>query len=290
MRTSLSGRAQPYAFVFPALAMEIAFVFLPLAIGVYFSLHRVRYLNVGRYVGLDNYWDAITDPLFLNSLAVTAIFSFASLFFTFIAGFALALWLERDSRPNVVLRTIVLIPYIIAMLVGSMLLKWIFSQDGGIMPLFLGPFGLQGFSILADPKTAMAALAFNSLWRDSAFAMILLMAGLKSIPLPLFAAARVDGAGAFYTFYRITLPLMRIPILITIVRLFLHFTNSLTYQLVLTGGGPNSATETVVLRMYQVAFEDHQLGSANAIAILLFLFNVAVVGVIVALFRTSRKV
>ncbi len=279
----------PYALVMPALLLEAVFVLAPLGVGLYDSFYRIKYLHMGRFVGFDNYVQIIADPLFLKSIGITAFYSFASLFFTFIVGFALAVWLERDTRWNVLMRGVVLVPYIVAMLVGSLLLKWIFSLDSGIMPLFLGPFGLGNFSILADPKAAMAALVFNAFWRDTALAMILLMAGLKTIPLSLYSAARVDGAGPIYTFWRITLPLMRIPIVITMVRLLLLFTNILTYPLVLTGGGPDGATETLVLRMYRVGFEDNLLGRGDAMAILLFLFNIVIVVTVIALFRQRSR-
>ena len=131
-------------------------------------------------------------------------------------------------------------------------------------------------------------MIFNAVWRDSAFAMILLLAGLKSIPPQLHAAARVDGASAWYRFRRITLPLMRLPILITLVRLLIHFVNVLTFALVLTGGGPNNATQTMGLAMYRLGFIDFRIGEANALAMLVFLFNIVLIAVNVALFRERR--
>lgn len=225
----------------------------------------------------------------LNSLVVTAIFALAALVLTFFVGFALALWLQRDVATSVIMRAVVLVPYMIAMLVGSMLLKWIFAQESGLMPLLLGPFGFGNLSILSDPQTAMAALVFNAMWRDAGFAMIMLLAGLKSIPVQLFQAARIDGASSVYALWRITLPLLRIPILITLVRLFIHFVNTLTFPLILTGGGPANATETIVLRMFRLGFQDHVLGQANALAILIFAANILLVAMLLALFRQAGR-
>jgi ABC-type sugar transport system permease subunit len=135
----------------------------------------------------------------------------------------------------------------------------------------------------------MAALVYNAMWRDSAFAMMLLLAGLKSIPLQIFAAARIDGAGAVYRFWRITLPLLQVPILITVVRLFIHFVNILTFPLILTGGGPSNATEVVVLRMFRLGFQDHLLGPANALAIMIFAANLLLVAMLLLLFRKANR-
>ena len=227
-------------------------------------VHRHRYFGVL----------APNSPL---RTAATAIFSVFSLVLTFGVGLALALYLERDTRLHVFTRAVVLVPYTIAMLVGSLLLKWIFTKVAGIMYLVLGPLGLPDLSVLADPNSAMAALVYNAVWRDSAFAMILLMAGLKGINGQLYAAARVDGASAWYRFRRITLPLLRVPILITLIRLLIHFVNVLTFALILTGGGPNNATQTMGLAMYRMGSVDFRLGPANALAFLVLLFNLVLI-------------
>ncbi|MBC8790954.1 MAG: hypothetical protein C6Y20_05035 [Tagaea sp. CACIAM 22H2] len=279
----------PYRLIAPAVALEAGLVIGPLLVGFWYSLHNVRFFQIRSFVGWDNYMRVVTSPEVLGSLAATAIFAFFSLILTFALGFALALWLERDGRSATLMRAIVLVPYMIAMLVGSMLLKWLFSQEAGLSQLALGPLGMGDVSILANPKSAMAALVFNAMWRDAAFAMIMLLAGLKSIPPSLHLAARVDGADAWMRFRRITLPLLRIPILITVVRLLIHFVNILTFPLILTGGGPGNSTEVVVLRMFRLGFQDHILGPANALAILVFLANLALVAMLLLLFRRAGR-
>lgn len=279
----------PYQMILPAMVLEIVFVAGPLILGTYYSLHRVNYFKLGQFVGLDNYIAVLSSPEFVKALSVTAIFAFASLFFTMLIGFSLALALEKDSRFNVVMRAVVLVPHVIAMLVGSLLLRWILQRDAGILPVILGPIGLGETTILADPELALSALIYNAVWRDSAFAMILLMAGLKSVPLQLYQAAKIDGASALYRFWRITLPMMRIPILITVIRLFVFFANSVTFALVLTGGGPNGATNTVGLQNYRLGFEFFRFGHANALAFMMFLFNLGAILVLVYFFRQRAR-
>ena len=276
--------------LWPAVVIEAALILTPLAVGFWYSLNNVRFFRIRNFVGLDNYLAVISSPLVLNSLIVTAVFAISALVLTFFVGFALALWLERDTSTSVLMRVIVLVPYMISMLVGSMMLKWVFANESGLAPLLLAPFGVGDISILSEPKTAMAALVFNAMWRDGAFAMIMLLAALKSVPAQLFQAARVDGASTFYILRRITIPLLRIPIMITIVRLFIHFVNTLTYPLILTGGGPADATETIVLRMFRLGFQDHLLGQANALAILIFVANVIMVAMLLRLFRQARRI
>jgi ABC-type sugar transport system permease subunit len=285
-----SEKYTPYRLVAFAVLLELGFVIVPLVIGFWYSLNRVQFFQIRRFTGFENYWRVLTSPLVFNSIVVTLVFSVVSLILTFVIGFALALWLERNNRLNGIMQAIVLIPYMIAMLVGSMLLKWVFSKESGLSDLALGPLGLGNVSILADPNTAMAALVYNAMWRDSAFAMIILLAGLKSIPAHLHMAARVDGASAWYRFVRITLPMMQVPIFIAVVRLFIHLVNTLTYPLILTSGGPGNSTESVVLKMYRLGFNDNVLGQANALAILMFIFNLALVAILLRLFRRAGNI
>jgi ABC-type sugar transport system permease subunit len=288
----MDGRRRPlqaYRYLLPALLLEAGLVFAPLALSIFYSVHRVRYYQLGAFNGLQNYLDVLTHPLFLNSLLVTCTFTLVSLALTFAIGFGLALFLNRDSVGSILMRTVVLLPYVIAMLVGSMLLKWIFSTDAGLVPLAAAWFNVSSPTILADPHYAMAAMVANGIWRDSAFAMVMLLAGLRSIPTELIQAARIDGAGSVLIFRRILLPLLWPAILITLIRLLLHFANVLTYPLILTGGGPNNATETLALRIFRIGFEDFDLGKANAMAIILCLFNVAAVVALLAVFRKTRR-
>ena len=282
------GTVTALGMVLPLVAIEVAFVALPLALGAYYSLFRVDYFELTQFRGLGNYLIVLTSPVLRQALLTTAIFSVASLVLTLVIGMGLALRLQADTRGNVVMRAVVLVPYVISMLVGSLLLRWIYSRDAGISGLLLGPMGLGDFSILADPHAAMAALVSNAVWRDSAFAMIVLMAGLKSIPGQLYAAAQVDGANGWMRFTRITLPLLRIPILIAVVRLLIHFVNELTFALILTGGGPDNATQTLGLASYRLGFVDFRLGEANALAMLVFVFNIVLIICNLALFRQRR--
>jgi ABC-type sugar transport system permease subunit len=278
-----------YLLLLPALIIEVLFVFTPLASSLFYSLHRVRFFQLQGWIGLQNYLDVVTDPNFLNALLVTGAFSLIALVLTFAVGFGLALLLNYDHATSVLMRTIVLVPYVVAMLVGSLLLKWLLSMDAGLIPLAAAWAGMEIGTILGDPHHAFAALVANGIWRDSAFAMVLLLAGLRSIPLSLIQAARMDGAGPLRILLEIILPLLRPVMLIAAARLLLHFANVLTFPLILTGGGPNSATETVALRIFRVGFEDYDLGRANAMAVVLAIFNIAAVGLLLFVFRKRGR-
>lgn len=288
-RVWLAAAGYPWGYVLPALVLEAVFVLAPLGLAVFISFQSYDFFVPGGWIGLSNYIWALTDPALLNAIAVTTVFTLFATGLTFFCGFALALYLERDSRYSAVMRAVVLVPYFISMLVGSLLLRWIFSEDAGLISLAFETLALPQSSILGNPRSAMAALVANAIWRDSAFAMMLLLTGLKSIPSNLLWAARVDGASYMFTFRKVVVPLMRVPILITVVRLALFYMNVLTFPLILTGGGPAGATETVALWLFRVGFEQYALGKANAVAVMLFLVNLTLVAGLFILFRSRRQ-
>ena len=258
-----------WAFVLPLVLVELALVAAPMALGAFYSLYRVDYFELTQFRGLGNYWTVLTSPMVRDALGATVVFSLFSLVFTIGLGMALAMRLEADSRTNVWLRAIVLIPYIISMLVGSLLLRWIYSSDSGLPGMVLGPFGLGDASVLANPASAMAALVSNAMWRDSAFAMIILLAGLKAIPAQLYAAARVDGAGVWTA--STDHPAADAAVAPDRSRAPAH---PLRERADLRADPhrrrPNKATQTTGLAMYRLGFVEFRIGEANALAILVF--------------------
>lgn len=274
--------------ILPFVCIEFFLVILPLLTGVYYSFFDVKYFALGKFLGLRNYFSILTSTELQQSLLTTFSFTCYALAITFAIGFGMAMILQKDSLISVYMRSVIMIPYTISMLVGSMLVKWIISQDSGIIQLILSPLGLGNISILSDPGLAMMALVGNAVWRDVAFAMILLMAGLKSISDELYESARIDGAGTVAQFIYITIPLIKSIIAITIIRLSIHFVNILTYSLVLTGGAPNNATRTITLYLYKLGFEQYRFGMANALAVIMMGFNLLLIFTMLLFFREKE--
>jgi multiple sugar transport system permease protein len=141
---------------------------------------------------------------------------------------------------------------------------------------------------LGDPSLAMASLIGINVWRSAPYAMILLLAGLQGIPHDLHEAAAIDGAGRIRTFFAITVPLMRPAILVLIVLLTIIDFNVLVAMIILTGGGPGNATETMSLHMYLQAFTYMRMGPASAIAMIIFAINLVLTGIYIKILRTER--
>ena len=245
------------------------FVAVPLGIGVYYSLHEADYFELRASSASTTTSRYSTRRWCARAWFATVIFSVFSLVITLGVGMALALHLERDTRLNVFVRAVVLVPYTIAMLVGSLLLKWIFSQgrrDHVRSCSALRPGG-RDHPRRSERRHGRAGLqrrvARQRVRDDPAARRPQGHSARNSMP------PRASTAPApWYRFRRITLPLMRVPILITLMRLLIHFVNVLTFALILTGGGPNNATQTMGLAMYRMGFVDFRLGEANALAML----------------------
>ena len=264
-----------WAFVLPLVLVELALVAAPMALGAFYSLYRVDYFELTQFRGLGNYWTVLTSPMVRDALGATVVFS------AVLAGF--------HHRPRHGAGDAARSRLAHERLAAGHRADPLHHLDAGGLaaPALDLLAAIPGFPAWCsarsasatprswpNPASAMAALVSNAIWRDSAFAMIMLLAGLKAIPAQLYAAARVDGAGPWMRFTRITLPLMRVPLLIAVVRLLIHFVNVLTFALILTGGGPNNATQTMGLAMYRLGFVDFRIGEANALAILVFVFNI----------------
>jgi multiple sugar transport system permease protein len=279
----------PYLMVAPALVVITAFSLLPTLYGVLVSLYRVEFVELLTFVGLRNYGEVLSDPRFWSSVRVSFTFTVFSVVLTFVGGFGLALLGNQRVHLRTAFRTVALLPWVTSYVVTYLIFRWILNPDFGLLnAVFVQGFGLAPSNWLGDPTLAMAALIGVDVWRAAPYAMILLLAGLQGIPQELYEAAAIDGATRVRMFFALTLPLMRPAILILLVLLTIVDFNVVVAMLVLTGGGPGTATEAMSLRMYNEAFTYARMGSASAIAMIIFAANLVFTLVYIRLLRTER--
>jgi multiple sugar transport system permease protein len=283
----LQYRILPYALVAPTLALVLAFIALPALYGVLISLHRVRFVRLERFVGLGNYIDLLTDPRTWANFRVSFTFVGGSVALTVAIGLGLALLLNQALTGRRALRTIVLLPWITSYVVTYSIARWMFNTDLGFINEALRAIGLSGVEWLNDPIMAMISLILVNVWRSTPYAAVLLLAGLQSLPDEIYQAAAVDGATALRRFYSVTLPLMRVPLMVTLVLLTISDFNVVVAMLVLTGGGPGIATEALSVRMYNEAFVNFRMGPAASICVMIFVINVVISLFYFALLRSE---
>jgi len=273
----------PYLFLVPATLFLAGFLLYPVCTMLLFSFQQV---NVGSlltgdtpFVGLDNYRNVLSDPVFRSSIGSSLVFTIASLVFQFSIGFLLALLFNRRIPLVGLMRGSVMIAWMLPIVVSGTIFKWMLQSDSGIINYALESIGVIHTPIhwLSDPKIAIWGVIIANIWIGIPFNMALLLAGLQGISLTLYEAAIVDGANAFNRFLYITLPLMRSTSLIVLMLGFIYTLNVFDLIYVMTGGGgPVNATQVMPLYAYNVGFVQFDLGAGSAVATLIFLLLLVV--------------
>jgi ABC-type sugar transport system permease subunit len=273
MRGSASA---PY--LIPSFALLAGLLVSPVLYAVWFSLHRVQYGAATDFVGLANYVFLLDDPRLAPMLGRTALFTAASVALAVVAALALACWIDRlRGRLAFVVQLVAILPWIISAVVATLLFRWVFVHDSGLGFAAARALGLHPSQPLNTPAGAMTLLILVSAWKRVGYAVIVLLAGLKSIPGELTEAARIDGAGPWQIFRLITLPLLRGPLILVVIVLTLSTLNTVETPLVLTGGGPAGATTVLPLAIYDRAFVDFDIGGATTLALAAFALNLVLV-------------
>ncbi|MET7693134.1 sugar ABC transporter permease [Streptomyces sp. NPDC005483] len=276
MRQPLSPSARRrrtgYLFCLPGLAFLALFLAYPLLYNVWTSVHDVDLGQLlggaERFNGLDNYRAVADDPAFWHSVRLSLVFTGGSLLLQFTIGFALALLFARPFPFNGLLRSLLLVAWLLPPVVSGTLFRWMLDAESGAYNALLKPAGLS-HDWLTDPSTSMAGVVFANVWVGVPFNMLLLLVGLHTIDPELHEAAAIDGASAWQRFRHITLPLMR-PVSVTVLLLGLLYTFKvfdLVY--VMTGGGPVDATRVLSLYVYEVFFTFFRFGQGAAAGLLL---------------------
>ncbi len=227
---------------------------------------------------LESYLDLFRSPYFANMLWVTAIFVFASVFLQMLLGFLIALLVDqgakRGMRTSIVTRTAVLSAWAIPGVIIGIIWSILYEQSAaGILNYALSFVGFGEVPFLSDPQVALASVTLANVWRGTAFSMILLYAGLQTLPDDVMEAAKVDGANAWQRLTRVMLPLLAPMLFINLVIVSIETFNTFDMVLALTGGGPGRSTEIAALSVYNQIFEQFNLGQGAATAVLLVAVN-----------------
>ena len=290
-RSAWGGRNRRYGWLFiaPVLAFLGAVIVVPLAHAFWTSLHRVRGLNT-TFVGLDNYRRALGDDAFWHSLGVSLVFTGAAVALHLALGLALALLLHELRFARTALRIAFLTPWMIAPAVGATIWLWLLEPQFGVVNYLLRAAHLVDAPVawLGEPGTALAAIVAVDVWRGVPFVMLLMLAGLQTIPAEQYEAAAMDGAGAWERFRFVTWPNLRY---LMIVASTLDIINTIRhYDIigVMTAGGPAGATEVLPALLYNTAFRANRFGDAAAIGVLLLALVLAFAVVYVKVARLDR--
>jgi multiple sugar transport system permease protein len=265
-----------YLYVLPAIIVMLIVIAYPIYYTVELSFFKTPpglQLKDKSFVGLENYTLILTSDVFWRVTVNTIVWTLASTAIAFVLGFGLALALHRDFVGRGILRAIFIIPWVISAVAASYIWKWIYHSDFGIIGATLVQAGLASRppNFIDSVGTVLPSLIVVNIWREFPFAMIMLMAGLQTVPEQLLRAAQVDGASAWQRFWHVTFPHLRGVSTVTVLLLAVANFNSFIIPWIMTGGGPSNASHIWITHIYELAFGRQRWGVASAYSVLLFL-------------------
>jgi multiple sugar transport system permease protein len=249
-----------------------------------FTSYKLVSGGVTNFVGLDNYVHVLSDPDYWTSLSATATYVLLSVSLELIIGLSLALALQSQKWFTNFTRSFLLAPMFITPIAVGLMFRFFLNDQLGAIPHFLGQLGLS-YDFFGAGR-ALVTLSFIDIWQWTPFMVLLLLAGLESIPKQPLEAARVDGANRFYIFRRITLPMLSPILVVAILLRGLDALKVFEYVYATTRGGPGIETKTIQYLTYQTGISYFRLSEASAMA---FILLVIVLGVIIVLFRRLEK-
>ena len=279
-RSGLLGRVvehrADYLYVLPALIVMMVVIAYPVYYTIELSFFRTPanlQMKDKIWAGLDNYTQILTTRSFWSVTVNTLIWTVFSTGIAFLLGLAAALCLNREFVGRGVMRALLLIPYVISAVAASYVWRWLYHSDFGVIGALAVQLGItdRPINFLDNTSTVLASLIVVNIWKEFPFAMVLILAGLQSVPDQLLRAARVDGASAWNRFWHVTFPHLQGVSIVTILLLMVANFNSFIIPWVMTGGGPAGASDIWITQIYTIAFGRTRYGLASAYSVLLFI-------------------
>jgi ABC-type sugar transport system permease subunit len=290
-------RAVGYLFVLPIALFFAVFVAFPFLRSFYLSLTEWSGFTTPRFIGLRNFQSLADDPVFWKALRTTIVYTAVTTILQTTLPMLLAAFVNIGWRGGVVFRTLLFIPVIVSFVVTALLWQLIYDPNFGTLNEVLRAVGLDALAHpwLADPTTVVPAIMLVSLWQSLGFYMLIFLAGLQGIDPNLYEAARIDGAGARQEFLKITVPMLRTVTAVVVLLNLINGFNTFDVIYVMTGGGPNRASEVLGTYLYKLAFGTESgatpsFGYATAISMVVFGLCVAAAVVQLRISRRARDV
>lgn len=274
-------------FAGPAILGFLIFTIGPMAASLVYSFTDYALVNDWKFIGFDNYAELFSgeDPYFYQALKVTLYYTVVSVPLQLIVAFLFAILLNQDVKFKSVFRTIFYMPSIVPAVAAAMVWMWVLDPDLGVLNNLLQSLHLPTGRWIYDETTVIPSLALMSLWTVGG-TMVIFLAGLQDIPQQLYEAAKIDGGNAWQRLCRITVPMMTPTIFFNLVMGMIGGLQTFSQAYIMTGGGPNNASLFYAFYLYRQAFSFGRMGSASAIAWVLF---VIVLVLTVIAFRSSGK-
>lgn len=274
-----------YVFTIPTILFVLGMVLVPIIYTFVLSFHSWRMsANIPwKFVGLDNYVELFSDSRFPNAVLRTFIFALIALAFEIVLGMVIAIYLDKVFFGKNFVKTAFLLPMVATPVAIGMVWKLIYEPNIGILNTIIRNMNGPKIDWLGDSGKALYSLVVVDVWQWTPFVMLIISAGLTSIPLELFEAAMVDGASGIKIVFKVTLPLLRPTIYTAVLLRLIDVLKTFDIIYSMTQGGPGFATETMNILSFRQAFEFLQFGEASATLIIFFVIVMAIAALTIKL-------
>lgn len=287
-RKGLSDLAIRNLFVIPTIVFLIIINIFPLLYSLILSFADYSAIS-GKppiWIGIRNYRELLNDPHVWNSLYITLKYVIISVSGQLVVGFGVALLLNRKIPAKGVITTLLLLPMMMSMAIVGLFWKLLYSPSWGIINYLLG---LGKFVWISNADVALFAIAITDIWMWSPFVMLLALAGLSAIPQHLYEAAAIDRASGWFTFRRITLPLVSPLLLIAVIFRTMEAFKTFDLAFIMTGGGPGTATELISIKLYNMAFPQWQTGKSAALAYIVLVIIIGISNIYIKYLNKAKE-
>lgn len=280
----------------PAIVSCTIFILIPIVDSVVMSFQDYKLANLtkgipGEWNNFANYIRLWSSGKLQDSIGVTLIFVGATVLLTFIISMALALMLNTKIRGARLLRSVMMIPWVIPTVISGLLWAWIFANPYGLLQYLVSVFTkgeVQGFGILNRQDTAIWGVVIAALWKQIPLQTLLLLSGMQNVPDDIMEAAKIDGAGYFARLFHVLIPSMRSVIAVTLSMCIIDNFKQYPLFATLTNGGPSGATTTLAVLSYDEAFVNYNYGSGSAVTTVWLLIMIVVVFLFNRVFRKKE--
>lgn len=266
-------RRAAFFFLLPSMLVLTLFVFWPILNSLWLSFHHWSLLDADHsFAGLSNYTKLMQDERFWNSVRQTIYFTAGSVPLGIVLSLLLALLCNQPLKGMSFFKAVYFLPVITSFAVISIIWSFLMDPDIGLLSYYLKMIGFPANGWLRSATWAMPAVIMVAIWKNVGFNMVIFLAGLQSISVSLYEAAKIDGANAFQRFWRVTVPSLRHTLMFVFIISIIASFQVFDQVYVMTRGGPLNSTETIVYYIYHQGFELLDMGYASAIAWILFVF------------------
>lgn len=283
----MGSRVRPYLLILPTLIFLGLFTYLPLVRSVFDSLYDTRLVEHTVFSGWGNYQRLFSDPVFWTACYNNVLYILLTLIPSLLLALGLALILTRNNRFNQFLRAVIFMPMVLPLVSVATLFLFVYLPSIGLLDYYLSQiFGWMNNNYLGLKSSALISLAVLGIWKFTGYYMLFFLAGLQAIPDDVKEAARMEGANRFQVFWHVTLPLLRPTINFVVTIAFIYAVTQIDHVAVMTQGGPDQATNTLLYYITQLATQTNDYGKASAATLVML---VVLLGVTVVNLRLLEK-